>query len=96
MQGDLVEIAKKVQQYRFKAASKRGERKLPKIRMEYVWAVASVDGVCVGCVCCGKGRVGDCRDRALLFTIVCVCRLQEVRVVGTPNGDPCRCGRCRV
>jgi hypothetical protein len=34
MQGDLIEIAKKVQQYRFKAASKRGERKLPKIRME--------------------------------------------------------------
>ena len=33
---DLVEIVKKVQQYRFKAASKRGERKLPKIKPEYV------------------------------------------------------------
>jgi hypothetical protein len=35
MLGDLTEIAKKVQQYRFKAASKRGDRKLPKIRTEY-------------------------------------------------------------
>ena len=44
MLDDLVELVKKVQQYRFKAASKKHERKLPKIKPEYDGRAPGSDG----------------------------------------------------